>query len=75
MQTYAEVLFVWWLWCVTISLSPPTYKPTPNTPQIARQVGGEWLAGWIVLSAALSNVGLYLVRPKSHSKAAQAYSA
>lgn len=43
--------------------SSPATLLTPFIPpqqQVARQVGGEWLAGWIVAAAAVSTVGLYL---------------
>ena len=56
-RTYERMCMIMWLWALlNRRASPYTYRK-----QIARQVGGEWLADWIVLSAALSNVGLYLV--------------
>ncbi len=45
-------------------LKPPSI-PNPHHDQIGRQVGGDWLAGAIVLSAAVSNVGLYLAEMSS----------
>lgn len=33
--------------------------------EVGREVGGRWLAGWIVLSAAISNVGLFLAEMSS----------
>jgi amino acid transporter len=33
--------------------------------EVGREVGGKWLAGWIVLSAAISTVGLFLAEMSS----------
>lgn len=41
---------------------------SPTTKQVARQVGGEWLAGWIVAAAAVSTVGLYLAEMSGDGK-------
>jgi amino acid transporter len=43
----------------------PTHKhtrakrQTPNTPQVAQVVGGDWLAWWVVAAAAASQVGQF----------------
>lgn len=55
---------------MAVALTPPihTYTHTQTyipSIQVGKQVGGDWLAGWIVLAAAVSNVGLFLAEMSS----------
>ncbi len=50
----------------TLATDIPYAEWTDGTfTQVAREVGGRWLAVWLVLCAAVSNVGLFLAEMSS----------